>query len=192
MPNYSTDRRSLLRIIGTVGATCVYPYSSENLFGQTAAAHHHVLPEQPAAPRFFPPQDFATIARITDLIIPDTETPGAVKAGVPEYLDLVIARDTDHQLLVADGLRWLNAEAARAAGKHFIELTEAQQLAILEPLCEAADNEKNPKARNVQFFALIKNLTADGYYTSKIGLLDELRYQGDKVLDAYPACPTGR
>lgn len=195
MPSYSTDRRSLLRIIGAIGATCAYPYSSENLFGQTvdqhaetAGQHHHTPPEQQAQPRFFMQRDFETISRVTDLIIPDTDTPGAVRAGVPGYLDLVIARDTDQQLLVADGLRWLDAEANRIAGSRFIELTEAQQLAILEPLCEASDADKNSKARNVQFFSLIKSLTADGYYTSKIGLMDELQYQGDKVLESYPAC----
>src|SRR5450432_1341660 len=116
MASYSTDRRSVLRILGTIGATCAYPYSSENLHGQTVDQHqHHALPEQPAQPRFFNDRDFGTISRITDLIIPETETPGAVKAGVPAYLDLVIARDTDHQLVVADGLRWLD----RVAGKNF-------------------------------------------------------------------------
>jgi gluconate 2-dehydrogenase gamma chain len=187
MASYSTDRRSVLRILGTIGATCAYPYSSENLHGQTVDQHqHHALPEQPAQPRFFNDQDFATISRITDLIIPETETPGAVKAGVPAYLDLVIARDTDHQLVVADGLRWLD----RVAGKHFIELSEEQQLEILEPLCEASDADPNSKARNVQFFALVKSLTADGYYTSKIGLIDELGYKGDNVRPSYPTCST--
>lgn len=197
MSSYNTDRRSVLRIIGAIGATCAYPYSSENLHGQTvdqnsqgADQHHHTPPEQQAQPRFFNQRDYETISRITDLIIPDTETPGAVRAGVPGYLDLVIARDTDQQLVVADGLRWLDSEAGRIANKRFIELSETQQLVILEPLCEASDAPGTNKGRNVQFFSLVKNLTADGYYTSRIGLMDELQYKGDKVLASYPACPT--
>jgi hypothetical protein len=195
MATYSTDRRSVLRIIGAIGATCAYPYSSENLHGQTVdpqieadGQHHHTAPEQQAQPRFFGQRDFQTIARIADLIIPETETAGAVRAGVPAYIDLVVSRDTDQQLLVADGLRWLDAEALRIAAKQFIELTEQQQLAILEPLCEASD--ANGKARNVQFFSLIKSLTADGYYTSRAGLMDELQYKGNKILANYPACST--
>jgi hypothetical protein len=187
MSTYSTDRRSVLRIIGAIGATCAYPYASENLHGQTAD-HHHPAPEQQAQPRFFNQQDFETISRITDLIIPDTDTPGAIRAGVPAYVDYVVAGQTDHQLLVSDGLRWLDGESLRVAEKRFLELSEAQQMSILEPLCEASDSNSHALARNVQFFALIKNLTADGYYTSRIGLMDELQYKGDKVLAKYPAC----
>jgi hypothetical protein len=188
MANYSTDRRSVLRIIGAVGSTCIYPYSSENLHGQTVDQHHHAAPEQQAQPQFFNQRDYQTISRIADLIIPDTETPGAIGAGVPGYLDIVIARDTDQQLLVADGLRWLDTESNRLAEKNFIELSEEQQLSILEPLCEACDADSNNRARNVQFFSLIKKLTADGYYTSRIGLIEELQYKGDKVLPSYPSC----
>ena len=189
MGQYSTDRRALLKIIGAVGATCAYPFSSEDLYGQHAdQTHPHSPPEQPAQPRFFNKADFETISRIAELIIPATDTPGAIGAAVPSYIDLIIARNTDQQLIAADGLRWIDAEANRRAGKPFTDLSEAQQLAILEPLCEASDSGGKNMARNVQFFGLIKSLTADGYYTSKIGLIDELQYKGNQVLSSYPSC----
>jgi hypothetical protein len=193
MATYSTDRRSLLKIIGAVGATCAYPFASEDLFGQTAThsaseQHHHMPPEQQAEPRFFNQNDYQTISRIADLIIPETDTPGAIAAGVPAYIDLVVARNTDQQLVVADGLRWLDAEAERIASKRFVELSEEQQLSILEPLCEEHDANPDHRARNVQFFSLIKSLAADGYYTSEIGLMRELQYRGDTVLTSFPAC----
>jgi gluconate 2-dehydrogenase gamma chain len=192
MAQYSNDRRSLLKIFGAVGATCAYPFASDELFGQTAEAHHH--DEAPPAhenaqPQFFNQADFATISRVTDLIIPATDTPGALAAGVPAYIDLVIARNTDQQLVTADGLRWLDAEATRAGSKKFLDLTEKQQLAILEPLCELADTTTGlARGRNVQFFALIKSLTADGYYTSKQGLRTELGYKGNSAMAEYPSC----
>jgi gluconate 2-dehydrogenase gamma chain len=192
MAKYSTDRRSLLKIIGAVGATCTYPFASEDLYGQTADQHHHTPPEQQAQPRFFNNADFQTISRIADLIIPETDTPGAIRAGVPAYIDLIVARNTDQQLVVADGLRWLDAESRRVADKTFLALTEEQQLAILQPLCDASDSGTPRAGRNVQFFSLLKNLTADGYYTSKIGLLDELRYKGDTVLSSYPSCDASK
>ncbi|HLH03068.1 MAG TPA: gluconate 2-dehydrogenase subunit 3 family protein [Bryobacteraceae bacterium] len=182
MSSYSTDRRSLLRIIGSIGATCAFPFASEDLYGQTPD-HEHKPAETPL-PHFLNERDFKTISRIADLIIPETDTPGAIGAGVPDYIDSLIARNTDHQLVVADGLRWLDAQG----GKPFPELSEGQQLAILEPLCAAYDANSDNRARNVQFFGLIKNLTADGYYTSRIGLMDELRYQGNKILASYPEC----
>lgn len=192
MANYSSDRRSLLKIFGAVGATCAYPFASDELFGQTAAdAHHHEAPTQQddAQPQFFNKADFATISRIADLIIPATDTPGALAAGVPAYIDLVIARNTDQQLVTADGLRWLDAEATRAGAKNFLALTESQQLSILEPLCELADTTSGlARGRNVQFFALVKSLTADGYYTSKQGLRDELGYKGNSAMAEFPSC----
>jgi gluconate 2-dehydrogenase gamma chain len=183
----------MLKIIGVVGSTCAFPFASEDLYGQSAASppveqHHHIPPEQRAEPRFFNQSDYATISRIADLIIPETDTPGAIGAAVPAYIDIVVARNTDQQLVVADGLRWLDSEAQRKSGKQFIELSEEQQLSILEPLCEAFDADPDNRARNVQFFSLMKSLTADGYYTSEIGLIRELQYKGNTVLSSYPAC----
>jgi hypothetical protein len=70
-------------------------------------------------------------------------------------------------------------------------LDEAQQLSILEPLCEQVEtvaSEKEPRPRNVEFFRVVKSLTADGYYTSKIGLMDELGYKGNTVMQSFPGC----
>jgi gluconate 2-dehydrogenase gamma chain len=175
MSTYSSDRRSLLKIFGAIGATCAYPFASDELYGQTAAP----LPE--TTPHFFNKSDFAVISRLADLIVPATDSPGAVGAGVPQYIDMVVARNAEQQSVVADGLHWL-------AQKNFMQLDEAAQYAVLEPLCEAADSG-DLRARNVQFFALIKNLTADGYYTSRTGLLEELGYKGNTAHAGFPSCP---
>jgi hypothetical protein len=174
MSSYSSDRRSLLKIFGAIGGTCAYPFASDELYGQTAAP----LPE--TAPHFFNKTDFAVIARLADLIIPETDSVGAVRAGVPQYIDMVVSRNAEQQAVVADGLHWL-------AGKNFMQLDESAQFAILKPLCEAADSG-DLRARNVQFFALIKNLTADGYYTSRAGLIEELGYQGNTARAGFPDC----
>lgn len=188
MATYSSDRRSVLKIMGAIGATCAYPYAGDELFAQAAPEHQHQHSAAPHdAARFLGEADFLTISRIADLIIPETNTPAASGAGVPSYIDLVIARDEEQQQLVADGLRWLDAEAGSQAGKKFMDLSEDVQIGILEPLCQAADAGTS-LARNVRFFALIKKLTADGYYTSKTGLIDELGYQGNMVLGSFPGC----
>ena len=188
MPGYSSDRRTLLKIIGAIGATCAYPFPGDELLSQTT--HEHLPASSASASRFFREEDFRTISCIADLIIPETDSPGAISAGVPKYIDMVVARSVEQQALMSDGLRWLDSEAMRTAGAKFIALTKAQQIAILEPLCAAADQHAGTtqEARNVQFFALTKGLTADGYYTSKIGLIDELGYKGNMARDSFPAC----
>jgi gluconate 2-dehydrogenase gamma chain len=185
MASYSSDRRKVLKLFGAIGATCAYPFAGEELYGQTAHEHANFVPQSQG--RFLRDGDFKTVSRIADLIIPATDSAGAIQAGVPEYIDLVISRDAQQQALIADGLRWLDAQSKELGSERFIELDERGQLSILEPLCEAADEDK-PQARNVQFFALLKRLTADGYYTSKAGLIDELGYQGNAVRMSYPEC----
>ena len=186
MASYSSDRRQVLKLFGAISATCAYPFAADELYGQTV--HEHGVPQSPS--RFFNEADFKTIARLADLIIPATETPGAAATGVPEYIDLVISRESQHQAVLADGLRWLDAQAKALGAPHFLELDERGQLSILEPLCAAADTvdtDQTP-ARNVQFFALVKRLTADGYYTSRVGLIEELGYKGNTVRASYPEC----
>jgi len=179
----SPGRRNALKIISAIGATCAFPYASDELYGQTAAEHRHEnAPPAPAAtkPSFFTEADFKVVSRIADLIIPATDTPGAIGAGVPIYIDTVIAKNKAQQTLVTEGLQWL-------AEKKFIELTDVEQLAILEPLCEKSD-AGDLKQRPVQFFHLMKNLTADGYYTSQTGLMKELSYSGNTAMAEFPTC----
>lgn len=188
MPSYSSDRRSVLKIFGAIGATCAYPFSSDELFGQTVPAHQHAPAATATAKRFLSETDFRTVSRIADLIIPATDSPGAIDAGAPDYIDMVISRNAEQQGMLADGLRWLDGEAKRLGSGTFMELSEERQLGILEPLCEAADANPAHPARTVQFFSLVKNLTADGYYTSKAGLIDELGYTGNTARQSFPSC----
>jgi hypothetical protein len=63
---------------------------------------------------------------------------------------------------------------------------------MLTSLSSAAEQKRAASERvaaeDAAFFHAIKSLTADGYYTSPIGLLQELGYNGDAVLTAFPAC----
>ena len=172
------DRREALKIIGAIGTTCAFPYASDELYGQ----HVHPLPGQAnsGAPRFFAADEMALIARLADLIIPETSTPGAVAAGVPAYIDLVVSSNPEHQRLFKAGLAWL-------VERKFGELGEHEQIALLTPLCEAVDAGRAETAPE-RFFRAVKSMTADGYYTSRIGMTQELGFKGGAVLARYPAC----
>src|SRR5215207_8169221 len=119
----STNRRETLKIIGAIGATCAFPYASDELYGQ----HVHVTGQaaEPGPPVFFQADEFAAISRIADLIIPATDTPGALLERVPSYIDLIVSRNPEHQTVYRQGLAWLESQ-------RFMELTEDQQIAILE------------------------------------------------------------
>jgi hypothetical protein len=164
------SRRDALKIIGAVGVTCSFPFSANDLFGQ----HVHAAAQeaaQPAGPRFFNAAQFQLVSCLADLIIPPTDTPGAVAAGVPQYIDLVVNEDANLQGIFRDGLEKLDKSG-------FLQLPQEKQVEVLTALSQAPDPS---------FFVAVKNLTADGYYTSRIGLMQELGYNGDAMLAAFPA-----
>jgi hypothetical protein len=219
-------------MLGTIGLTCAFPFSGDELYGQ----HVHGTLAQAAAtgpytPTFFTPAEYATLARLTDVIIPASTTPSASNAGVPEYIDRVVSINAEHQTLVRNGLAWLEAQARTRYGKGYLDLSEAEHVAILQPLSDEVDRQQrealqrrfrkdmkrglvyyvaindksspasaavsvpsrtaaNPDdpATPVRLFRLMKNLTADGYYTSRIGLVDELGYTGNTALASFPSC----
>ena len=176
------SRRDTLKIIGAIGTTCAFPFGADELYGQHAhvPTDANVADSAPYTPKFLSESEFAVISRVADLIIPKTDTPGAVEAGVPAYIDSVAAANGRHHGVLRAGLRWLES-------KKFLKRSEAAQIALLTPLSEAVDKNrvKTPQQR---FFLVVKNMTADGYYTSRIGLVQELGYKGNTVLSRFPVC----
>lgn len=186
MADEHESRREALKIIGAISVTCAFPFSADELYGQ----HTHLVQVRPAAqtgPKFFQPDEFRLISRIADLIIPRTDTPGASEAGVPLYIDMVVASNEKQQQVYRQGIAWLERASRQKYNRAFLELTEEQQYSLLEPLCDSVDRGE-AKSEGERFFASIKNMTADGYYTSKVGLIDELGYRGNTVLPQFPEC----
>ena len=225
----SETRRETLKILGAIGATCAFPFPADELYGQ----HVPVKGAKPAAPRtapykpsFFGAAEYELISRLADLIIPATETPGALGAGVPEYVDRVVTLNPEHQGLMRAGLEWIDDRSRELFAERFLVVGEAQQIQILQPLSDEVDRQQratltaryrgggaggtfyaprtdktesgprpnpvvapvSPADVPVGFFRLLKNLTADGYYTSRVGLLDELGYKGNTALPQFPSC----
>jgi gluconate 2-dehydrogenase gamma chain len=226
----SETRRRALKMLGTIGATCAFPFAGDELYGQHVEAVLAQAPRSgPFTPAFFTPDEYAILSRLTDVIIPATDTPGAVGAGVPEYIDLVVAANVEHQPIVRAGLAWLDRQARQRFSEPFLSLSDARNTAILKPLSDEIARERRESQRArfrteagrgsvyyvaitdkdlsvrpsiaapaadpgsdpglpVRFFRLVKNLTADGYYTSRVGLIAELGYAGNTALARFPGC----
>jgi hypothetical protein len=189
-----SDRRETLRILGAIGSTCAFPYSADELYGQHAHAAPAAAPAKPAPPAFFTAREFETVQRLADLIIPPTSTPGASASGVPLYIDVVVNSSERWRQLFRSGLQWLDAQSHARHGKRFHEIGKAAQVAMLTPICEAADRlspaavPRSGAPLEVEFFKAFKSMTADGYFTSKTGLVDTLGYKGNTVLAEFPSC----
>jgi len=141
-------------------------------------------------PLFFDEHQNETLIALSDLIIPATDTPGAKAAFVNRYIDLKYNEESaERQAEIIQALAWFDGRSLWVHGKAFIALTKEEQTAMLEPL--AGPNNSNPEDQpGVKFFAFIKELTIFGYYTSKIGLDEELQYQGDTYNTSFPGACT--
>jgi hypothetical protein len=173
-----SQRRDALKIIGSIGATCAFPFAADELYAQHEG---HAAAEAAAVePKYFTREDLALIALVAEHIIPATDTPGAIAAGVPAYIDLVVSRNNTQKKIFAAGLAWLKE-------KKFSTRKPAQQIALLQPLCDAVDRRK-VKSGAERFFRSMKALTADGYWTSKAGMGTTLGFKGAAMLAEYPEC----
>jgi hypothetical protein len=117
------------------------------------------------------------VTTIAEHIIPETDTPGARAAGVPAFIDKMLAGHygDDDRKRVLDGLTELDARAERECGRAFIRCTADEQRAQLTRL-DADAFAPTAGRREVPWFRTIKELTVLGYYTSEIGAMQELRH----------------
>src|SRR5260370_28765403 len=136
------SRRESLKIIGAIGAACAFPCAADELYGQHVHVSNAAAPEGPYEPKFFSADEFETLGRLTELIIPTTDTPGAIGAGVPKYIDGVVSANPEHQKRFREGLQWLEHKSQRRFRTPFAKLTEAQQMKLLTPLSEKVDSGK--------------------------------------------------
>ncbi len=140
-------------------------------------------------PQFFDEHQNETLIALTDLIIPATDTGGAKAALVNRFFDLYYGDETpEHKKEVLEALSWFDARSLALHNKPFISLTKEEQTSILEPVADPKNADKDPAGSKA--FELIKGFTIWGYYSSKIGLDMELRYEGDRYNTSFPGACT--
>ncbi|MGV3603928.1 MAG: gluconate 2-dehydrogenase subunit 3 family protein [Dyadobacter fermentans] len=128
--------------------------------------------------KFLTAAELATIKVLADIIIPaDDKSGSASQAGVVEFIDFIVKDMPQHQTPLRGGLRWLERESQKRFGKGFTLATKAQQIQIVDDIAYP-QKAKPIHSQGVAFFNLMRNLTASGFYTSKIGIAD-LDYKGN-------------
>jgi hypothetical protein len=153
--------------------------------GAAAGVQASGAPSGQAKPQFFTPEEFRLVDELTEMILPaDDRSPGARGAECAAYLDrrLAEAFEAETKQQWKDGLKRIEALARKMHGKRFLEAAPAERVAVLTAM---AANEKSPKTPEEQFFAELKARTVNAYYTSKIGIHTELKYQGNKYQEEY-------
>src|SRR5580658_11000693 len=165
--SYEINRRALIRI------------------GAGAALAAPALFAVADAPKFFTPAEFALLDELTELIVPaDDHSPGARAAKVAAYIDARLAeafeaKDRDDW---RNGLKLVDDLSGKMHDRPFMEASPEQRVAVLPRL---AKNEMNAKAPEEIFFGELKHAPAHAYYTSKIGIHQEMEYKGNVMLEEF-------
>jgi hypothetical protein len=197
----SISRRKVLQALGAVPVAAGFAWTP----AEAAQAHQHATQARrtaatrkaPFAPKFFTKHEWATVRVLVDLIIPKDERSGsATDAGVPEFMDFVMmdpplpdvrtGRTPNRQTAMRGGLRWLDTECRRRFDKTFVACTPAQRTAVLDDIAWPA-KARPELSQGVAFFSSFRDLTASGFWSSKMGI-EDLQYIGNMPA-AWNGCP---
>jgi len=186
MAGQSIERREVMRVLGLAAAASRFGGFEKWAYAGAHGTVHAGAAPVPYEPRFFSPEEYETVARLAELILPSDGTPGAREAGVSEFIDFMVASDAEVQSRFRYGLAWLDAHSVLRAGKPFCELSEAEQTAIFEPLAYK-DRHRPGEEDGRAFFWLIRDYTVMGFYTSRTGM-EQLGYPGLEFYSESPGC----
>lgn len=135
--------------------------------------------EKVVSTTFFNAHEMATITVLADIIIPKDDVSGSASdAKVPDFIEFIVKDMPEHQTPMRGGLRWLDRHAFKKNGKAFKDCSPAEQIGIVDEIAYPNKAAKEV-AQGVAFFSLMRNLTASGFYTSKIGIAD-IGYMGNQ------------
>jgi len=182
-PETMNRRKALKNISLVLGAVSSVPalsgLSAESVFAEGKSIHKHLPPKQTAGPatlKMFNAYQNETVTVLSELIIPQTTTPGAKAARVNEFVDIFLSSATPSKRQeFLEGLQWIDARSQQLFQKPFVKATPQQQTELLTRLSVPNSTETTS---GQDFFKLIKSLTVFGYYTSKVGIEDELKFEG--------------
>lgn len=194
MANESVSRRDILRTlaVGAAGSVLqVIPAEAADYIHQMVHKEKAASPAGNYTPKYFSASQYATLTALCDLMIPkDERSGGAIEAGAPEFIDLLTSENEKYQLRLGGGLFWLDGYCTDHYGKVFLDCSGEQRKEVLDLIAFRKNAKKDASlSQGVSFFAFLRNLTCDGYYTSKIGIAD-LGYIGNTSLREFPGCPS--
>jgi hypothetical protein len=193
--SYVVNRREMLRktLAGGVGAAVAPWVVNLAEAAEEHAAHLHAAPQAaaPAAdwmPKAMSAHQNATVIELTEMILPQTDTPGAKAALVNRFVDTVLEdADARDRKEFFRGLTWVDERSRDLFGAEFVACTPEQRTALLTVM-SSGKNKSLMDQIGVEFFQSIKSMTLTGYYTSEIGMRQELGDDGQLFFAEFKGC----
>jgi gluconate 2-dehydrogenase gamma chain len=190
----SISRRDILKSLTITAVTGsvlrVIPLEAAEYAHRMVRAARAAAADQAYAPKFFSAHAYKTLQALCQTIIPsDEDAKGAIEAGAPEFIDLITSENKEYQVWLGGGLMWLDNACLDRYGKACLDCPPAQQKEILDLIAYRKNAKQDPSlGQGIEFFGFLRKLTADGYFTSEIGI-EYLGYIGNTFLKEFPGCP---
>ena len=188
------SRRDILKSLTATAVTGsvlrVIPLEAAEYAHRMIKAEKASADTQAYTPKFFSPHAYKILQSLCGTIIPgDDEAKGAVEAGAPEFIDLLTSENSEYQLTLGGGLMWLDNMCIDRYGKPYLDCVADQQKEILDLIAYRKNAKKDPTlGQGIEFFSFLRKLTADGFFTSEIGI-EYLGYIGNTYVQEFPGCP---
>jgi hypothetical protein len=186
-------RRELLRRLSLAGFGAATSPAWARAFASLASAEHtHADAPVSAAPgwkpSFLSAEQDRLVTAIAEAIIPATDTPGATAAFVNRYVDAILQDADKHERDdFLRGLKWMDDRCRSLFGGTYLESTPQEQNALLTVI-SSDDNKSAADQVGCEFFDDMKVKTIIGYYTSEVGIRDELKDGGPLMFAGLVSC----
>ena len=185
-------RRAALKIVTSapVAAALVWtPAEARQAHEHADAARAQAARQAaPFKPRFFTAHEYATVSVLVDLIIPKDERSGsATDAGVPEFMDFMMIDQPRRKVAMRGGLALVDRLSTDRVGKRFVSATDRERRAVLDEIAYTSNSDPG-LSQAVVFFSSFRDLTASGFWSTKMGIAD-LQYQGNAFVTDWNGCP---
>jgi gluconate 2-dehydrogenase gamma chain len=183
------NRRSMLGLLGAAPLAAGFTWTDAEA-ASAAQAARRPAGARPALfkPTFFTAHEYATVRVLADLVIPkDGRSGSATDAGVPEFMDFMMVDDATRQTSMRGGLAWIDLECQDRFDKPFLECSAEQRAAVLDDIAWP-QKAKPEHTHGVAFFNSFRDLTASGFWSSKMGVTD-LEYMGNVMVAEWKGCP---
>jgi hypothetical protein len=181
-----TSRRDAVRALAGIAVLPLFGNLGVTELSEIGRGAHTRANETDAAPRALTPAEYEIVRDAAERIIPRTDTPGATDARVADFIDVMLSDwyDPAEAARFTAGLAELDSRARTLSGRGFTNTSAAQQGELLETFDSEYQTARTSSAAasNGQWFGMLKFLTVWGYYTSEVGIAQELLV---KVIPGY-------
>lgn len=183
-----TTRRAVLKALLAAPAATFAWTDAEAAQAAASAQAARAVTAKPFVPKFFTGTEFKLVSVLADIVIPKDERSGsATDAGVPEFMDFMMIDQPARQVAMRGGLAWLDVECQRRFDRTFLDCAEAERTAVLDDIAWPS-KAKPGFAHGVAFFNNFRDLTATGFWTTRMGI-DDLQYMGNRSVARWNGCP---